>query len=163
VDHFIRILTNHRSRIGISTNKLKELQNDKTRKAYAKVGTDLVVFCLGIITGEIDSFETSFSQDIAEAGTRFLTALQTTSTTDQDDALQSLLFSLFSQKRCGEESKYTVLAFSFIVLYSFTEEGMLQPCNTISQHFSKVVFFARAAIFNRIRSDAKQEHKGFFE
>ena len=150
-------------RIGLASSKFKDLQNEETRKAYGKVATDLVVFCLGVITGKIDQFRTSFTQDIADAGTKFLTALQRTSTADQDEALQAFLFSLFNQKRCGEADKYTFLTFSFLVLYSFTERGTLRQCNTFTQFFSKTIFFARGAIFNRINSDARTEDKGFFE
>jgi hypothetical protein len=142
---------------------LKGLQNEGTQTAYSKVATDLVVFCLGVITGDIGEFKTSFTQEIADAGINFLTALQTTSIPNQDAALQSFLFSLFTQKRCGEADKYTFLAFAFLVPYSFSQDGSLQACNTFSQYFSKTIFFARAAIFNRITSDAKRENKGFFE
>lgn len=131
--------------------------------AYSKVATDLIVFCLGVITGNINQFETSFTQEIADAGIKFLAALQTTSTSDQDDTIQALLLSLFSQKRCGNANKYTFLSFSFLVLYSFTEDGVLQQCNTFSQYFSKTIFFARGAVFNRILSDAIREKKGLFE
>lgn len=127
------------------------------------MGTDLIVFCLGVITGDIKEFETSFNEEIGKAGAKFLTALQTTSTSDQDIALQDFLFSLFTQKQCGSPVKYTFLAFSFLVLYSFLEDGTLQRCNIFSQYFSKTIFFARAAIFNRIMSDVKEENKGFFE
>lgn len=139
------------------------MQNDKTRKAYAKVGTDLVLFCLGVITGKIIEFKTSFNEEIAEAGTAFLVALQKTSTSDQDETLQTFLFSLFSQKRCGEADKYTYLTFAFLVPYSYSDSGTLRPCSVFSQFFSQTIFFGRAAIFNCITYDAKHEKKGFFE
>lgn len=100
---------------------------------------------------------------MADLGQRLIASLQTLSTGDQDDALQAFLFSLFSQKRSGEANKYGFLAYYFLVLYSFTEHGNLQPCNRFSQHFSKVVFFARVAILNRIASDATRDDKGFYE
>lgn len=150
-------------RIGLSTKKLKDLQCEATRKAYSKVATDLVVFSLGVITGEIVEFQTSFTQEIADAGANFMTTLQTTSTSNQDAALQSLIYALFTQKRCGDANKYSFLAFAFLVPYSFREDGTLQPCNSFTQYFSKVIFFGRAAIFNSILDDAKRENKGFFE
>ena len=156
-------VTNLEFRIGLSTNKLKDLQNDSTRKAYSKVATDCLVYCLGVITGDITEFKTSFTQEMADAADNFLTALQTTSTSDQDDALQSFLFSVFSQKRCGTPDKYSFLIYSFLVLYSFSEDGTLKPCNTFSQYNSKVIFFGRSTLFNRIMSDADRDEKGFFE
>ena len=134
-----------------------------TKKAYSKVGCDLVCWCLGVITGEIKEYPTSFDQDTSDMGTEFLIALQTTSTANQDLALQKFLFAIFSQKRVGEAVKYAFLPFSFLTLYSFTEEGVLRPCNMFSQYFSKTIFFGRGAIFNRIMHDVKEENKGFFE
>ena len=156
-------MANLQFRIGLTTNKLKDLQNDATRKAYAKVGTDCVVYCLGVITGEITEFKTSFDEEIADAAANFLTALQTTSTSDQDDTLQSLLFSIFSQKRCGTPDKYSFIAYSFLVPYSFSEHGTLKPCNVFSQYNSKTIFIARSTIFNRIMSEAVRDELGFFE
>ena len=111
----------------------------------------------------VSEFETSINEEIAEAGTKLLATLQTTSISDQDAALQSFLFALFNQKRCRDANKYTFVAFSFLVLYSFSEDGTLKPCNVFSQYFSKVVFFARATIFNQIMEEVKRENKGFFE
>lgn len=41
--------------IGLSTNKLKDLQNDDTRKAYSKVATDCVLYSLGVVAGGLPS------------------------------------------------------------------------------------------------------------
>ena len=45
--------TNRQCRIGLSLNKLKDMQNPDTRKAYSKVGTDLAKYALSIVTGDI--------------------------------------------------------------------------------------------------------------
>jgi len=100
---------------------------------------------------------------MVNTGGQLIASLHTLSTRTQDDALQDFLFSLFNQKRCGEADKYTFLTYHFLVLYSFTEHGNLRACNSFSQYFSKVIFFARAAILNRILSVAKQEVKGNYE
>lgn len=142
---------------------MKDLQNEKSRQAYSKVATDLVVFCLGVTTGDITQFKTEFTQEMADAGINFLETLQTTSTSDQDAALQDFLFSIFSQKRSSEADKYSLLAFCFLVLYSFMRDGNLQCCSVLTQAFSKTIFFARGAIFNVIAAEAKREKKGFFE
>lgn len=81
-------------RIGVSTHKLKELQVSDSRSAYCKVGTDLVVYALGVVTGDIKGFD--LAPEIGDAGQKFLALLQTTSTRDQDDTLQLLLFALFN-------------------------------------------------------------------
>ena len=100
---------------------------------------------------------------MVNTGNQLIASLQTLSTSTQHSALQEFLFSLFSQKRCGEADKYTFLAYHFLVLYSFTENGNLRACNSFSQYFSKVIFFARAAILNRITSVAVQKEKGNYE
>lgn len=151
------------SRVGVGSNKLKDLQVKETRQAYSLVATDLVVYGLGVIAGEIQGFETSFTPEMSNAAEELRAALRATSADDREDALQAFLFSLFSQKRCGDVSKYTFLAYSFLAIYSFSEDGTLQPCNSFTQYFSETVFFARAAIFNRIVSDAKRDKMGFFE
>ena len=152
-----------RFRLGLSSNKFNDLQNESTKKLYSSVGTDLVVFCLGVITGEIDGFKTTFTEEIADAGRKFLNTLHTTSISDQDEALQDLFFALFTQKRCGDADKYSLLAYAFLVIYSFSVDGTLKPCNIFSQYFSKVVFFCRGAIFNAITAQARAQNRGFFE
>ena len=147
----------------MSSHKLKELQGEGSRTAYCKVGTDLVVYALGIIGGEIERFKTTFTEEMAHTGKCFLESLQGLSVLSQDLALERFLFSLFSQKKCGEATKYDLLAYSFLVLYSFTEYGSLQACGNFSQYFSKVVFFARATIFKRILFETKGNNEGFFE
>lgn len=142
---------------------MKDFQNGKTRSAYAKVATDLVTFSLLIITGGIKEFETAFTPEMKAAGQRLLETLRSISQAEQDVALQAFLFSLYTQKRCGDASKYTLLAYTFLVLYSFSKDGTLQKCNSFSQHFSKVVFSARATIFNHISAEAVRETDGFFE
>ena len=142
---------------------MKDLQNEKSRQSYCKVATDLVVFCLGVITGDITQFKTAFTQEMADAGVNFVKTLQRTSKTDQDAALQDFLYSIFSQKRSGEADKYSLLVFCFLVLYSFTKGGSLQCCSVLTQAFSKTIFFARGAIFNAIAAEATRENKGFYE
>lgn len=100
---------------------------------------------------------------MASAGNNLMDALQRTSTSDQDSALQHFLFSIFNQKRSGLPDKYSFLAYSFLVPYSFTDEGTLRGCNIFTQFFSKLIFFGRGAIFNRITSEAERDNKGFFE
>jgi hypothetical protein len=150
-------------RIGVSTYKLKDLQVKASRTAYCKVAADLVTYGLGVISGSIENFGAEINAEMGRAGQALLATLQTIETDDQDKALQTFLFALFSQQRRGEASKYSFIAYNFLVLYSFTEHGNLQTCNAISQHFAKVVFFARAAIMNRITSDATRDNKGFYE
>lgn len=149
--------------MGISSNKLKDLQDKATRQAYSLVATDLVVYCLGVIDGEISGFETSYTPEMASAAEELETALQTAGIDDQCEALQSFFFSTFSHKRRGKAEKYIFPPYSFLVKYAFTEDGSLQSCNRFTQSFSKIIFFARAAIFKHTISDSIRDNKGFFE
>jgi hypothetical protein len=153
----------HKFRIGVSTHKLKDLQAKESRTAYCKVAADLITYSLGVITGDIKGSAAELTSEMVDTGQRFLASLKKLSTGDQDDALQCFLFSLFNQKRHGETSKYAFLVYNFLVLYSFTKTGSLRTCNTFTQYFSKVIFFARAAILNRITSEATRDAKGFYE
>jgi hypothetical protein len=139
------------------------LQSEQTKQAYSKVGTDLVVFSLGVITGEIKQFKTTFTGEMAEAGKTFLDTLRTTDILAQDAALQDFFLSLFTQKRCGEADKYSLLTYAFLVVYSFSVDGTLRRCNMFSQYFSKAAFFCRGALFNAINAQAQAEDRGFFE
>jgi hypothetical protein len=150
-------------RLGVSTSKLKDLQEDKSRTAYCKVGADIITYCLEVTTGAVQEPKTTFSPEMADAGRGFMRSLMGTSTRNQDEAFQTFLFSLFNQKRTGQAKKYVFLTYTFLAIYSFTEHGNLRACANFSQFFSKVIFFARAAIFNKINSHAVQEKKGFFE
>ena len=147
----------------MSTHKLRDLQAKESRTAYSKVAADLVTYGLGVISGDVKDSGIECSVEMVNAGQRLLASLQTLSTDDQDDALQSFLFSLFNQQQRGDVNKYSFLAYNFLVLYSFTDLGNLQYCSTITQYFAKVIFFARVAILNRITSDATRDNKGFFE
>ena len=147
----------------MTPSKLKDLERKETRTAYCKVGADFVTFCLGVTTGNITAFkQMTFTPGMADAGHRLIHALRSTSTREQDKALQGYLLSLFSQKRQGA-AKFVFPAYNFLIIYSFTEHGNLRPCGVFSQYFSKVVFFARAAIFNAINDYAECKKLGFYE
>ena len=151
------------SRVGYTTSKLQGLGDDAIR-LYTKAATDLVVFALGVTTDSIAEWKRSaFSDEIRDAGTRFLAVLKTDSEDDKARSIQDLLYAIFTQKRTGCADKYTFLAFSFLVLYSFRREGYLDHCNSFTQGFSKLIWFARASIFKVITAEAKTKDVGFFE
>ena len=149
--------------MGYTTSKLQGL-GDEAVKLYTKAVTDLVVFALGVATDSIAEWKRSgYSDQIRDAGARFLAVVDTGLENEKADSLQALLFAIFSQKRTGNADKYTFLAFSFAVLYSFRKEGHLDHCNNFTQSFSKIIWFARASIFKVITGEAKTKDIGFFE
>ena len=140
------------------------MQLKTTRTAYCKLGADLTTFCLLVVTGEINEFEQmKYTPEMADAGRQFLTSLRKTSTKDQDATLQTFLFSLFSQKRCGAAGKFVFPVYDFLVIYSFTQDGNLRSCGYFSQYFSKAVFFGRLTVLKDIIAQAVREHAGVFE
>jgi len=149
--------------VGYTTSKLQGL-GDSALATYSKATSDLITFALGVVTDDIAGWKKSiYSNEIKDAGFRFLAVLQNGSEGQKVEALQNLLFAIFSQKRTGNAEKYTFLSFSFLVLYSFKREGHLDHCSKFTQHFSKIIWFARAAIFKVITREAKDKDVGFFE
>jgi len=156
--------TDGRSRVGVSSSKLREMQDKDSRTAYCKVGADLTTFCLLIVTERITEFkQIQFTPEMADTGQRFIASLRKRSTDDQDEALQAFLFAVFSQKRCGAADKFSFAAYSFLVIYSFTINGTLRACGYFSQYFSKVIFFGRLAVLKAILAQVERENAGFFE
>ena len=100
---------------------------------------------------------------IKTASNSFVAAISSGSDESLKDGLQSLLFAIFNQKRLGMADKYSSVAYSFIVLYSFCKEGHLNRCNIFSQYFSRIIWFGRVAIYNTIVKEAEKQDLGFFE
>jgi len=156
-------VTDVTNRVGYTSSKLQGLGDDAIR-IYTNACTDLIVFSLGVTTGTIPGWtKTVYTDAIKGAGTQFLAILDTGSKDEKAEALQALLYTIFSQKRTACADKYVFLAFSFLVLYAFRREGHLDNCNNFTQSFSKLIWFARAAILNVIIEEAKIKDIGFFE
>jgi hypothetical protein len=149
--------------LGFTTSKLQDLQNTKTRDQYCKVGTDFIVFCLGVVTGDVKGYEITYPEEFAVAGRRLLAALHSATVEPRIKALQNFLYLLFTQIRPGGVSKHSILPYSFLILFAYNVDGTLKPCDFFSQDFSKVIFFARAAMFNSIMDICKAEDRGFYE
>jgi hypothetical protein len=131
---------------------------------YSGAVVDLVVFALGVINDSMDTWKrTVYSAEIEEAGSTFTEAIRSGTDDDLKDALQSLVFSIFNQKRTAMADKYSSLVYSFIVLYSYRREGNLNKCNVFSQYMSRVIWFGRVSIYNRIKDETKGTDLGFFE
>lgn len=161
--HPHRSTAHNSSRVGYTTSKLQGL-GDNSIMVYSKAATDLIVFTLGVVTDSITEWKRSvYSDEIKAAGLEFSAVLDAGLEDEKAEALQALLLAIFSQKRTGDSDKYTFISFSFLVLYSFRKEGHLDHCNFFTQHFSKLIWFARAAIFRAISGEAKVKHIGFFE
>jgi hypothetical protein len=131
---------------------------------YSGAVVDLVVFTLGVINESFDTWtKTVYDEGIEEAGSAFTEAIESGTDDDLKHALQSLIFSIFNQKRTAMADKYSSLVYSFIVLYSYCREGNLNKCNVFTQYMSRVIWFGRVSIYNRIKDETKGTNLGFFE
>lgn len=131
---------------------------------YSGALADLVVFTLGVISGSFDRWKkTIYNEEIEAAASSFVGTVDMGTEQDPKEALQSLIFAIFSQKRTGMADKYSSLVYSFIVLYSFCKEGHLNRCNTFTQYFSRVIWFGRVSIYNAIKKKTITTGLGFFE
>lgn len=149
--------------IGFTTNKLRALSAEGVRN-YSGAVVDLVVFILGVINDKFDNWKkTECNEEIQDAGMAFTDAVGSGTAEDMKDALQSLIFAIFNQKRVGLADKYSTAAYSFLTLYSFCKEGNLSRCNTFTQYFSRIIWFGRVSIYNAIKEEAQVEGLGFFE
>lgn len=155
--------TDDKVSIGYTTNKLRALSIEGIRN-YSGALVDLVVFTLGVVNGSWDTWKkTNYDQDIAEAVVLFTDCIPQGTKEELKDAMQNLIFAIFSQKRIGTADKYNTLVYSFLVLYSFCKDGNLNRCNMFTQYFSRVIWFGRVSIFNVITEDAEVDKLGFFE
>ena len=133
-------------------------------KNYSGALVDLIVFTLGVVNGSIDTWKkTVYNKEIEEAGDFFINAIAGGTDNDMKSALQWLIFAIFNQKRIGMADKYSSLVYSFIVLYSFRREGHLSRCNEFTQYISRVIWFGRVSIYNKIKEETKETAVGFFE
>ena len=131
------------------------------QQKYRKVGTDMVLFCLGLALQVFTNYEALVEEDEKAAAENFFQALQSDEE-EQDVALQKFFFSLFTQNK-RESSRFTLTIYRFLILYSFRPSGNLQKSSMITQYISAIVFFGRGAIFNEIQEAMRQTKTGFFE
>lgn len=149
---------------GWSSSWFNPLQ-ENSQEIYAKTGTDMVLFCIGLAIGQFPCYsrEVEFAQK--SAALDFLGFLQYSNEgsgkKDLQAALQRFLLTLFTQNK-HDSSRYTFTVFRFLVLYSFRREGCLAKSGTITQYISRIVFFGRGAIFNEIKKVMTKNRHGYF-
>lgn len=131
---------------------------------YSGAIVDLVVFALGVVNDDIENWKkTTCDDNISVAAYVFIEAIGSGTEEDLTDALQQLIFAIFSQKRSGTSEKYDSLVYSFAILYSYCKEGYLNRCNMFTQYFSRIIWYGRVSIRNVITEEAEEEELGFFE
>ena len=121
----------------------------------------MILFTLGLSLEEFKSYPRGVTAGQKAATTHFLKALDSGDDKQKQDALHTILFTLFVQKNKG--SQYNLTVYRFLILHSFRREGNLAWSGVITQDISAIVFFGRGTIFNKIRSVMALEKSGFFE
>lgn len=147
--------------MGKSTSWFQPVESN-TQKTYAGVCTSMVLFVLGLASKEFENYPQEVTSAQKSAAEAFRETLDSTDTQEKQDALQKLLYKLFTQER-GDLNRYDLTVYRFLILYSFREDGSLQRSGVITQFISAIVFFGRGAIFNKVLEVMKKTKHGFFK
>jgi len=147
-----------------TTDKFSGLGQRDTVVAYRKLGIDLVSFIVGAARNKLpDGVTVPMPPKQRQAALDYYDAIVRGQEEEEKAELQNLLFSLFTQPLVGEENPGDFPSYRFLVFYAFREDGAMDICNNITQVISKMVFFGRACIFNRILATMREQKQGFFQ
>ena len=125
----------------------------------------MVLFCVGLALDQFRCYSREVEGIQRSAALNLLQALH-----HEDDglgrklqqtALQQFLWILFTQDK-RELSRYTLTVYRFLLLYSFRRQGCLAKSGTVTQYISRIVFFGRATIFNKIKACMVKKKQGHF-
>ena len=119
----------------------------------------MVLFSIGLALEKFKHYSPSVDPAQKSAAKAFLKALGTEEHLEQG-ALQKFLFALYMQGSQGS-SQYAFTIYCFLILRSFHQKGNLSKSSVITQYISKIVFFGRGAIFNKICSDMEEKKSGY--
>jgi hypothetical protein len=120
----------------------------------------MILFSIGLALKKFKSYPRRVGGTQKSAAKKFVETLGTGDEQERD-ALQEFLFELFTQDRKNLH-RFTFTVYRFLILYSFRPEGRLAPSNFITQYISRIVFFGRATMFNKIRSEMAHQGCGYF-
>ena len=126
----------------------------------------MILFCMGLALGQFPRYRRVVEPAQKSAALKLLDALHDHNTGSsqeqkQQAALQRFLLTLFTQNK-HDASRYAFTVFRFLILYSFRREGCLAKSSIVTQYISRIVFFGRGAIFNKIKKSMKKENSGYY-
>lgn len=131
--------------------------------SYSKLGAELVTFCIGLAKKDYPEYPYSIPDEQGLAVKAYAKALVAPKrAASARNLLQQLLYTLFTEEALTTGARYKLTVYRFLILRSFHEDGHIEWCSTITQHLSKLVFFGRCAIYNRIQETMKARTMGFF-
>jgi hypothetical protein len=144
-----------------TTDRFTHLQDAKSRADYTHLGIDMVAFVVAAARECLpEGFGFGLPDRQREDAVAYHVAVESGSGQERK-ALQSLLYSMFTENVREKDVKHLAV-YRFLIFYAFREDGSLDICNNITRFISKIVFFARASIYNRIRAEMKTNNEGFF-
>lgn len=142
-----------------TTDVFKPLREKSTQRIYGDCGTDLVTFVVGACRDELGELHVETTDEQKALAKRFLDHLLRRDGSEQSP-LQDLLYSVFTEYLANRPPQ-ALLAYRFLILYSFRHDGSIQLCNNITQIISREVFFGRGSMLFMIKSIMDREKRGF--
>lgn len=129
---------------------------------YTHVAIDFVTFILAAALGSLAPGIAGVTPEQQKTRAFAYGDAITRGTGQEDALLHALLFSIFTHKICGDGP--SLPSYRFLALYSFRKDGNLDAANNITGVTSKLVFLARASIYNSVVAKVNpRENVGFFE
>lgn len=144
-----------------TTDSFTALKETNSINMYKQVGVELVTFIVSAALGTLpQNVKPKVPDDQKQIARSYYDALSR-GTGEGDQLLQHLLYATFTHNARSADPKGLPF-YRFLILYSFRRDGSLDACNNITQVISKIVFFARACIYNEIKREMKTLDEGFF-
>ena len=144
-----------------TTDRFTNLKQNKTAEGYKKLGVDLVAFVLYAASDRLPSgIKVDVPDEQRVIANEYYNAIVRQNGREKE-VLQKLLYSMFTTNM-GNRAPNTFPFYRFLVFSSFRTDGGFEACNKVTQVISKIVFFARTAIYNKIKELMRTEDKGFF-
>lgn len=144
-----------------TTDRFTHLENAKSRAEYTNLGIDMVAF---VVAAARECLPEGFGFELPDRQRKDAVAYHVaveSGSGQEKTALQDLLYSMFTQN-VREKDVKDLAVYRFLIFCAFREDGSLDICNNITRIISKIVFFARASIYNRIRAEMDANGEGFF-
>lgn len=146
------------NREGWTTDRFKQV-GDAAWKKYRKIGRDLFTFVIGACMEKLGVIQLDTTQEEKEAADKYLRSVYTGDGSEMSH-FRDLVYAIFTEDQKNRQV-FDVLAYRFLMLYSFRRDGSVKPCNDITQIISGMVYHARGSILQKIQSEMDARKVGF--
>lgn len=148
------------NRQGWTTDVFKDI-GKQAKDKYKGYVADLLTFVIGACKDILGDVQLETTKKEKEAAEKYLRSTRNHDGFEMSH-FQDLVLAIFTEDR-KDRPVFDVLAYRFLMMYSFRRDGSIQPCNDITQIISGMVFFARGSILIKIQSKMAADHLGFHE